>query len=423
MQLIASSDLSRRRRGPFLAPLEIATLAVMVAALLFLLFPGRDFENPRFLARPDQLSVAVLRGWLRAHPDQDDVRVLLARQLLALGRLDEARDTLALLPGRADARGGGARLLALAIDRARLNALAPGDPARRKLQDDLGRVAVGLIPSVDRIDDLADLADLVLGLGDPAAAVQAYQRLANLDQAHAVGWLEKAGRWSYAADRPADAARAYTAAAVAAIDAADGARLSREALRALLAANQGKAAMTVAQGLVDHHPADEGVLAPAIRLALAVGDLDSARRWGGQRVAATAHAEPALRDQIAILVQSKDPAGALKLARELALRHPQDRPLRRQVALLAGWSSRPEESMRTWAALAREGDREGREQALRLARALNDLEIETEMLLRWSAQTPRMSAPTLQAPPPAPVERAPRALPLQAWPDRRRPRA
>ena len=70
MQMIAGTDFSRRRRGPFLAPVEIIVLAAMVGALLFLLFPGRDFENPTFLARPDELSMAYLRMLLRAHPDQ-----------------------------------------------------------------------------------------------------------------------------------------------------------------------------------------------------------------------------------------------------------------------------------------------------------------------------------------------------------------
>jgi hypothetical protein len=423
MNLISVADFGSsrgRRRGPFLAPLEIAVVAGMVAALLFLLFPGRDFDNPSFLARPDQLSVAYLEMSLRGHPEQADARLLLAQQQMALGRLEDARRTLAPLRGRADAMGQRAQLLALDIDRARLNALPTGDSRRQALQDDLRRAALALIPRVARVDDLADLAEFVLALGDPGEASRAYTRLGQLDPAHAVGWLEKAGRWNYAAERPGEAARAYAEAASRARDPGPSARLAREALTALLAASEGPAGLAVARPLVEAHGKDLTVLDLGVRLALAGGDVDSARRWGEQRIVAAGNSDGAMRDQIAILMQASDASGALKLARRLLQRIPNDHDLRRRVAQLARWSALPEEAMRNWAWLAVHGnDEAARIQALDLAQRLNDNEVETEMLWLRANRALRKTAPVMRQEEPTP--RAPRIWPAHDWPERRRP--
>jgi Tfp pilus assembly protein PilF len=418
MPLIPDSGPPRRRRGPFLTPLEIAVLAGMVAALLFLLFPGRDFDNPSFLARPDQLSVAYLEMSLRGHPEQDDARLLLAQQQMALGRLDDARQTLARLRGRGDAMGQRAELLALNIDRARLNGLPAGDGQRQALQQELHRAAVALIPRAARIDDLADLGEFVLALGDPGQAARAYARLAQLDQAHAVGWLEKVGRWSYAAELPGQAARAYADAASLAGDPGEKTRLAREALTALLAANEGRAGLTVARPLVDAHAKDLGVLGLGVRLALAGGDVDCARRWGEQRIVVAGGSDGAVRDQIGILMQARDALGALKLARRLLQHTPNDHDLRRQAALLARWSAQPEEALKNWAWLALHGSEEARLNALELAQGLNDHDIESQMLQLRADQAVRKLAPvTPHEEPP----RAPRIFPARDWPERRRP--
>ena len=94
MQVIAGADFSRRRRGPFLSSVEILVLAGMVAVLLWFLFPGRNYDNPYLLARPDHLSIAYLNMLLRAHPEDAQARLLLAQQQMALGELEEARRSL-----------------------------------------------------------------------------------------------------------------------------------------------------------------------------------------------------------------------------------------------------------------------------------------------------------------------------------------
>lgn len=425
MHLIAAADLSRRRRGPFLAPTEILVLAAMVGALLFLLFPGRDFETaPRWAARPDPLSVAYHRAVVRAYPDFANERLRLAHELTVVGQLDEAHDTLGPLLGRSDGLGHRARLLALQIDRVRLYAIPQNDPRYPAKQQQVRLAATNLIPATTRLDDLAELADFVLELGDPGEAAHAYQRLSVLDEAHAVGWLEKAGRWSFAAGDPALAAKFFGEASLRASDAGQGVRLAREALSKLLAADQGKAGLVITRLLVERYPRDLGLLEQAVAMARAAGDLGSARRWTEQLVVTAGSSDAALRQQIAILSEGGDPAGAVKVARVLLQRTPNDPALHRQVAQLARWSAQPELAMTHWKWLARTGSEEGRKNAYELAQALNDGDLQLEMLEMLARKAHPKAAPSLpelDAPAAASPDRAPRVTPPRAWPERRRP--
>ncbi|HEY0710103.1 MAG TPA: tetratricopeptide repeat protein, partial [Polyangia bacterium] len=427
MQMIAGTDFSRRRRGPFLSPIEIVVLATMVGALLLLLFPGRDFENPKHLVRADDLSMAYLRMLLRAHPEDQDARLLLVQQQMALGRFEEARETLGPLRGRNDALGAKAEVVALKLDRARLYALPIDDPNRAGLQTQVKVAAERLLPRTQRPEDIADLADFLLSLGQPATAADAYKRLASLDRPNRIGWLEKSARWRFAAGDPASAAEMYSEGALGATDVAQGSRLGRLAMTAMLAANQGRAALGVVRPIVERYPRDLGILELAVRMAVASGDLSTARRWGEQRVLAAGSSDKALREQIDILTKAGDPEGALRVARTLLARNGAgDSSLRRQMAQLARWSGQPEESLTHWVWLARRGSEEARQNALNLAQALADVQVEVEMLELRMRQAKRMSAPRVrelemlrkQKP-----TRSPRVVPLAASWGRRRPLA
>jgi tetratricopeptide (TPR) repeat protein len=423
MQVIAGTDFSRRRRGPFLAPIEIVLLAAIVGALLYLLFPGRDFENPRHLTKADDLSMAYLRMLLRAHPGDGDARLLLVQQQVALGRMEEAAETLRPLRGRTDALGHKAEVVALKLDRTRLYALPSDSPERLAMQGSVGEAARKLMPSATRVEDIADLADFVLALGDPAEAARAYRRLATIDTPNSVGWLEKAGRWFYAAGNPAEAAKVYSEGALSAADPRQGARMGRLALLALQAANQGKAGMALAKPIVEKYPRDLGLLEQALRMAVGAGELQTARRWGEQRVIAAGSSDQALREQVDILTKAGDPVGAFKVAKGLLARNPNDSALHKQVAQLARWSSDPEESMKQWTWLARRGNEDAREKALELAQALADADAEVELIEMRMKKAKRMAAPKLndleryRKPPP----RLPRIPALAVRGERRRP--
>jgi hypothetical protein len=395
MQVIAGADFSRRRRGPFLSSIETVVLAGVVAVLLFWLFPGRDFEDPRHLAKPDHLSIAYLNMLLRAHPEDADARLLLTQQHMALGHVEEARDALAPLRGRTDEAGSKAEVLALKLDRSRLAAMVIGEPGRDELQEEVRRVAHKLIPRTTQPDDLADLADFVLALGEPEVAARAYLRLSELDRKRRIGWLEKAARWTEGSGQPSAAARLYAQAALSTEDEALGARLGREALRALRASNEGRAAIALAKPIVDRYPRNQALLEQAIQMAVASRDLGAARRWAEQRVQAAGSTDEALREQADILMKAGAPEEALRVAKVMLGRSPGNPQLRKQVGQLARWSGQPELALEQYAWLGRRGSEEYRQKAMELARALNDTDRELEMIELRVNQARRMSAPTV----------------------------
>ena len=399
MQVIAGADFSRRRRGPFLSPVELMVLATMVAGLLLLLFPGRNYEDPKHLDRPDHLAIAYLNMLLRAHPEDARARLLLAQHQMGIGQLEDARQSLAPLLGRPDEIGSKAEVISLKLERARYVAMEEDDPERAALETSLRKVALKLIPRTNRPEDLADLADFVLGQNMPAQAAAAYRRLAEIDRPKRISWLEKGARWTEAGGQPGTAARIYLQAALEANDVGKdpktGARLGREALRALRAANEGRSGLATARPLVDRFPLHLPLLDEAVTMAVAAGDLSTARTWGEQRVAAAGGSDQALRDQIDILTKAGDPEGALRVAKQLHARMPGNSALRKQMAQLARWSGKPEESLDHWVWLANRGSEEARVKALELARALSDTDREVEMLELRMKRARRMAAPTV----------------------------
>ena len=372
------SPRNSQRRRPFLRPLELGGLAALVAGLLFWLFPGADFESPRHLARPDDLSIAYLRMLLRARPDDAMARLLLAQEQLALGRSDEARVSLAPLMARPDDAGTRARIVAVKIDRAQLAALPASDPQRPAIARRVREVAHRLVAVVRGPEDLRELAAIALAFEAPADAAIAYQRLAAADGARGTDWLEQAARAYQAAGQPGVAGRVYAEAALAAP--ADGARLAVAALGALEAANEGRGALAAVTPLVERFAGDPGVLARAVHVALAAGDLEAARRWGGWRMARDPRSDEALADQVDVLVMAGDPEAAFSLARELVTRDPGNAAWRRKLARIATWSNHPADALQAQAWLARHGSEEARRSALTLARGLHDTDREIEML-------------------------------------------
>ena len=127
------------RRPRLITPHGLILVAVTVAASLALLFPGLDFGHPRFLAHPDELSIAYLDQVLRQRPQDRPARLLLARQQLALGKWSEAEAHLhRLTDQQAGTRAGvpedaitwRARLALVELERAEVDALPAADADR-----------------------------------------------------------------------------------------------------------------------------------------------------------------------------------------------------------------------------------------------------------------------------------------------------
>ena len=174
----------------------------MVAVLLLFLFPGRNFENPYHLARPDHLSIAYLNMLLRAHPEDAEARLLLAQQQMALGELEEAHETLSLPAAGATTRSA-AR--AEVVDAEAGPHPAGGHGARRSGAPQLLR-GPRRRPPPDAPHPAARRSGrpgrLRAGDGRSGEAARAYLRLADLDRDNAIAWLEKAARWTEASGSP-----------------------------------------------------------------------------------------------------------------------------------------------------------------------------------------------------------------------------
>ena len=197
------------RRPRLITPHGLVLVAATVAASLALLFPGLDFGHPRFLAHPDELSIAYLDQVLRQRPQDRPARLLLARQQLALGKWSEAeahlhRLTRASVPE--DAITWRARLALVELERAEVDALPAANPTRTSRQagavKELRRVAAA---APFDATELAGIAQMALALEAPGDAAAIYARLANQQPARRHEWslLAPAGTGRPAACRRA----------------------------------------------------------------------------------------------------------------------------------------------------------------------------------------------------------------------------
>jgi tetratricopeptide (TPR) repeat protein len=360
-------------RPRLITPQGLAVVAVTVAASLAVLFPGLDFGHPRYLARPDELSISYLAQVLRQRPDDRSARLLLARQQIALGKSTEAEANLRLLvESREDAITWRARLALVELERAQVDALAPSDPARgpRRVAAlrELRRIVGG---PLDR-DDLPRIAEAALALESPADAATIYERLASQQPARRREWALLAARWYRAAGRLPESATAYLAASAAARPHEDGAADLLAAIDVMRATDEGRRALDVVEDAIARWPADRRLLQRGVDLALAQNDVHRAQSFGARLVALAPADDKALSRQLDLDLAAGDNEAALRTLTALVERRPEDEGLRYRLAQVATWANRPEVALGAWAWLAVHGSPEASEKALALGQALFD---------------------------------------------------
>ena len=330
------------RRPRLITPHGLAVVAVTVAASLAVLFPGLDFGHPRFLAHPDELSIAYLDQVLRQRPDDRSARLLLARQQVALGKWSEAEANLRLLVERHDdAITWRARLALVELERAEVDALPPSDAARGARQAtalrELRRVATAPIER----GDLARMAEVALALESPGDAAAIYERLASQEPARRREWALLAGRWYRAAGQLPESAAAYLAASAAAGPHDDGAADLLAAIDVMRATDDGARALQVIEPAIGRWPADRRLLARAVDLALAQNDVRRAQSFGARLVALAPGEDRVLSRQLDLDLAVGDNEAALRTLSALVERRPDDESLRRRLAQIATWANRP----------------------------------------------------------------------------------
>jgi tetratricopeptide (TPR) repeat protein len=365
------------RRPRLITPPALLVVAGTVAASLALLFPGQDFGHPRFLAHPDEVSIAYLSQVLQQRPGDRPARLLLARQEVALGKWAAAETNLRRLAGDAsaparDAISWRARVALVELERAQVDALPAGDPARASRQAAALADAQGLVAAPLDGAELARVAGTALALGSPLDAAAIYERLAREQPARRREWALLAGRWYRAANHLSESATAYLEASAAAGARQDGAGDALAAVQVLRAADDGPRALAVIDQALARWPGDRRLLQQGVTLALAQQDLARAQGWGARLVALDGRDESTLRRQFDIDLAAGDTPAALAVGMALLDARPDDVTLRQRVAQVATWAGQPRVALAAYVWLAAHGAPGAREQALELGRALFD---------------------------------------------------
>ena len=281
----------RTERLRVLGPTELLACLLLIVVVCWLAFP-RDLATTLRNARLDAVTLSYMQAWLKAKPDDHELRLLMARELIVLGRFTEADVQL----DRVEAANAGyqaeVRWLRLQWDFKRLMAMEPELRAASRLQAETLASMRSQDWSILDGDQRRELAEMTLVLGEVEQAVRYYRLLAT--EAQRPGdWYEKVGRVLLGQGNYLASGLAYGQAMEASGDDAARKQYFLEALAALEAGSLHDEALRFASRYEHLYYQDKEVLYRLMRLAQAGGNLTQAQRYavrllrlpnrGGQR--------------------------------------------------------------------------------------------------------------------------------------------
>ena len=156
---------------------ELLAFLLLIAVVCWMIFP-RDLSTTLRNARLDAVTFSYMQAWLKAKPNDDELRLLMARELILLGRFREAEDQLALIAGHGHFHDGDGAWLRLLKDFYRLMAVPPRDRIGTMLEyetvERLNAVDWGALTREQR----EEFAEMALALNQAEAAANAYARIA-----------------------------------------------------------------------------------------------------------------------------------------------------------------------------------------------------------------------------------------------------
>ena len=260
---------SERRRGIGLT--ELAALVVLVAVVCWLVFP-RDLSDTLRNADLDAVTLSYSTAWLKAKPDDHALRLVLARDLIELGRFAEADKQLdyvaanTVQPSLLDEL----QWLRARLPFVALMAMAPAERGGSALSA-RARVALAKVrPERLETAQLQQYAEMALIMGNLDLAVSAYHLLA-VQAPPAWQWHRKAGDAMLARGRYARASEEYILAMRAQQDGAGRADFLK-AVSTLQAGGLSGQALGVAARWEGAFLNDSEVLYRLMSLARAAGD-------------------------------------------------------------------------------------------------------------------------------------------------------
>lgn len=201
-----SVDSERRR---VIGLTELAALVVLVAVVCWLVFP-RDLSDTLRNADLDAVTLSYSTAWLKAKPDDHALRLVLARDLMELGRFAEADTQLDYVAANTSQPSllDQLRWLRARLPFVALMAIAPAERGGSVLST-RARVALSKVrPERLETAQLQRYAEMALILGNLDLAVSAYHLLA-VQAPPAWQWHRKAGDALLARGRYARASEEY----------------------------------------------------------------------------------------------------------------------------------------------------------------------------------------------------------------------
>lgn len=274
--------VASRKRLVVLSGAELVTVAALVLVACWLVFP-RDLSLVlRHSARVDGVTLSYMRSWLAAKPDDDGLRLVLAKALIGHGEFAAATTQLDLVEASNVAEyHTSVRWLRLNMAFTQLMAVLP--PQRRSSlwwsasTDALRRVDIGQLDAQQR----GSYAEMSLALDDAESALAVYRALARADSESQV-WYVRFAEVLLSQGRYQEAANAYNEAMRATADDVLRKRYFLSAINALEAGNMPHQALRLANHEAHRFHDDNDILFRLMTLAQAAGDLPLAQHYATQ---------------------------------------------------------------------------------------------------------------------------------------------
>lgn len=360
----------------------------------------------------DPLRLTYMQLWLRARPQDETLRMRLARELADGGDLDAARAQLQLLSNTPEPDlAGQVALLDVDLAARQAYALPSGDPRRALLLAELRDNLNGLARQAWPIRIVIELAERAATHGAREASALWHQQLLDARVPWSAAAWEIAARRMVANGELSLAARLYLRARSEARGFEERRRLFFAALQTLQSANLLAEALALGEAELDDLANDTATLEFLTRLALAANRPDIAQRFATRllRLSWLPRLGDAAREQWRALLapvrvvpvqdtpQERQPEphlpfndriyqlsyevylangnlrDALAVARSAVRQAPSSVVWRRRLAQVAEWAGQPELALEQWHTIARStGDAAAWRDVARLATGLFD---------------------------------------------------
>ncbi|PCI43681.1 MAG: hypothetical protein COB41_06525 [Proteobacteria bacterium] len=336
------STVSNRKQ--LIRPWSLSLIAIVVIGVLVLLMPKNSFlNNPKLIGKADALSVAYLQALLKADSENQEIRLLYAEHLAAIGNIDEASKQLK----RMDINLLSVPTRAVILDLRMLVLKQLREPENKVLRKQLEqalKVAMSLPINTFSIDQWQRLGDLMLQAGQADLAANVYLHLAVQDKEHEANWLRESAKWFVASGQAHRASTVQLKLAMMTHSLKD----SKDAVRYLLAAGEPMKMMQVVGGMIARFPEDRGLLKDAMQAASFTGQESEAILWGEAWL--QEHSEDTEIMQLLIRLQLgvKKTKEAYLWAGKMSYMAPENAELHEQLANIAQWSGNTQEAYKQW---------------------------------------------------------------------------